>query len=357
MKPKKCNCSSNGHVQRLYFIEFARIIMIVMIFIHHVVNRYTTVANEKINELFGITNIRWYYGVEVFFVIGAFFLYRQITSGKEPYEIIKKYYFRLVPGLLFCFSLCVVFCDINFMHLPAQLLVLGGTSIHLPELGSGDWFIGAYFWLTCLLVGVFTMSRRSALIVLGLLLYFSICLYKYAPTTNSGPYFLRTYYSLVGTSMIRGLVCMGFGMFAGWLSEVITISQKRSSKVIGTLFEGWCLLMLFHVIIRAQYQQSYVESIITIALLLVAISQSWGYISTFFNRFRRIQYLSRYVFPSLIGHIFIVRLFDYHKRFGMNFEEALIYVLAGSVIMGVIEYHLVEKYITPKLKKYFSNEV
>lgn len=340
---------------KLYMVEALRIVLMLTIFCLHVIGRYPAEGKKALNMLFGSTSQNMNLAVEFFFIAGGFFLYKRLVNGTSPFDQIKKTWLRLAPGLLFTFFLCVCLCKMPLAHLPAMLSLTVGTGQTTPNVAiipSGAWFLGAYFWTTCLLLGIFQLPKRYAFPVLGVLMYTLLSLHL----NNTKKFFaIDPIFGIINAGMIRGIYSMGLGVFTGFLAQQIVLPQRLIAKLVGTAFEVWCLVTIYIFIFRPHHSHiGYWEIMATMAMLMLSISQSWGYLSQMLNKCARIQYISRYVFPSLMGHMVMMRLLDTHNKFNLEFSDALMLVIAGGITLGIIEYHLVEKFIVPKIAKYIK---
>lgn len=354
-----CTESAQNAKPKLYMVEALRIVLMLSIFVHHVIMRYPAEGKEALTMLFGVNYHKIPIAVEFFFIIGGFFLYKRLVRETSPFEQIKKTWLRLAPGLLFAFLICVCLCKVHLAHLPAILTLTVGTgqtvypAVHVIQ--WGDWFLGCYFWSTCLLLGIFQLPRRYAFLVLGVLMYAILTLYLSNPKSVSN-FAISAKFGIISAGMIRAIYGMGLGVFTAFLAQLIALPQHRWAKLAGTVFEVWSLATIFIFMYRPHHSHiSYWEVMATMALLILSISQSWGYLSQMLNKCARIQYISRYVFPSLMGHMVMMRLLDTHNKFNLEFSDALMLVIAGGIILGIIEYHLVEKFIVPKIAKYIKS--
>ena len=218
--------------KRIFSVEFLRIWAIIFIFIGHIGQRYPEEIKLFSQYIFGVEYNNWWMGVELFFVIGGFFLFKRANSTTSPYLLIKKTWLRLIPGMLFAFAICTITANVGLFYLPSVLLLLGGTAMHAHVLAGGDWFIGAYFWISCLIICLFcSLSRRSAFLVLGILVYLAITIKINATVEKKGAW-LDTYYTFIGTGICRGIYCMGLGVAAGLISENILFSRNWLSRIV-----------------------------------------------------------------------------------------------------------------------------
>ena len=337
---------------RLYAVEFLRIWFILLVVALHVFERYP----GAVDKMYYFPN--YGHAVELFAIIGGFFLYRRLYgTGNHTVKLIGKTYVRLLPGLLFVFLLSVLFAKVSFRHLPTQLALLPGTGMQPPSLTSGDWYIGAYFWTTCFLICLSRAPKWAFFLILGCMIYTLIVLRTtgpWLPPVRGQKYFMSTFYHFVGRDMARIIYGMGIGIFASRLEQELSafFSPSRWSRLLGTAFEAWCIYSIFrYLMLPYKSGPSYVEVMVTTALFLVSIAHSWGYISSFLNSLKQIQYISRYVYSLLVGQIFIMMLMISRKNFGLDFPEGVLTIALGCIIVCLIEYHLIERRLIPLLLK------
>lgn len=84
---------------RLYAIEFLRIFFVFFIILGHIMERYPEI-NQHTLAFFHTKAMYTSFGVEFFFIIGGFFLYKRMLSAPNIFDLIKKIYTRLIPALL-----------------------------------------------------------------------------------------------------------------------------------------------------------------------------------------------------------------------------------------------------------------
>ena len=334
--------------ERLYAIEFLRIWFILTILVGHIL-----VKSPYKLYLFGVPLSGYAYGVEYFFLVGGFFLYRRISREYDAAALIGKTWLRLVPGLLFAFLLCAAIGHVDFSKFPVILSLLGGTALQSTCLGYGDWFIGAYFWASCLYIGLFKAPRWAAFTTLCVMIYIILCVRGNIPRPPDKPIKMEVYGGIVGFHFCRAILWMGVGLVSGFLAERVRLPKQWLPRLLATAFEGYALFRLFHCSVNPPRNHlSQVELMVLMVFFLISVSQSWGLISRALNAVRHIHLISRYVFPTLMGHIVTMSFCHKYKFFGLGRGiECLLLTLGIAIVLGVAEYHLVERRLVPWLSR------
>jgi peptidoglycan/LPS O-acetylase OafA/YrhL len=339
----------NSPHNRLYTVEFIRILLAFSIILWHCVCKYSTVKENALS-FFHTKYMNSWFGVEFFFIIGGFFLWRQIQKATSATALIKKIYLRLLPALTFVFLVDVLLKTSHIDRFPGVLILTTGLSIPGEAAGWGDWYVGAYFWASCLFIGLFMLCRKQAFIWMFVLMYFTLCLKFHAP--NDG--WMKTYYTIIGNQFIRAIYSMGIGIFAAYLTERINIKRNVVTISFFTILEIVGFNSIFYYLFRTSHIHfNFLEMEIVFALLLISISKSLGVISTILNNVVQVQYVSRYSYSIFLSHSIFIKLFIAHQNYHMDEWNCAFIVFSGAIIVGVLEYHLIEQKFVPWIKKYF----
>ncbi len=330
-------------------IEFLRIFFIFFVILGHTF-KYPEVK-QTAYEIFHAKDMHTGFGVEFFFIIGGFFLYRRMMKSNSAFDLIKKIYFRLFPALLLIFLCGVFFFNISIYRFPSVAALTTGLTIPGEVTGWGDWYVGTYFWCCCLFIGLFSLSPKTGFLWTGVLIYFSVCLRFNAPYDG----WMKTYYTIIGNQVVRGIYSIGLGIAAGFLAEKLCFQKTRLLSFLFTIFEALCLVCVFNFLGRSNHCRfNFLEMEIAFALLLVSISHSLGYISSFLNKMDKICLISRYVYPVFLGHIVPLRILNDNNSFGLDGITSALVIYAGAIVIGIFEYHLIEKRLLPFLKNKFA---
>lgn len=336
---------------RLYMVEFLRIFFLFFIILGHIMERFPMIKSSVFN-FFETQAMNGWFGVEFFFIIGGFFLYARIKKSDDAWSLIKKTYVRLFPALMFIFLLLVCCGLTKIQKLPMILTLTTGLTIPGEVTGWGDWYVGAYFWASALFVSLFVLNRKQAFLWTFILMYLTLCLKFNAPYEG----WMKTYYTIVGNQIIRAIYSMGLGITAAFVSDKVSIKNNLSTQYIFTAIEIICLISIFGYIIYPKiYTFNFWEIEIVFAILMISIKSSYGYISTILNRCSKIQYISRYTYSIFLGHIIPIRLLlSSPNKFSLSESNCALLIFGGAIVIGIIEYHLIEQKLVPYLKKYFK---
>ena len=346
--------------QRLYAVEFLRIFFIFCVLFFHVAvdteifSRYLSFFHTSSHCLWG--------SVECFFILGGFFLYRNLCHSRKKtvFQHIQKLWWRLVPGLVFAFVLlCVIDKGVSWYRFTICLFNISHFGLAPKVIGWGEYYIGTYFFISCLLIGLFTCCRRSAWLFIGIACYLLISLQLHVKPMSSANAFGGVYLSLIGRSLVRGFVGMSLGALGSFLSENIKISRRFGIRLLATAYEGLALFMLFGYLLTGpeNFRFTLLEIELTFTILLVSIAHNLGYISSFLNRMNWVMYASRYTYSLLVAQIVSVQcVLVCFSDYFLSDENKVVIMIGGGISLAIIEYHLVEKFLVPKIRMYLSGE-
>lgn len=337
---------------RIWSIEFMRIFFCIFIILGHCMAQ-SPGLKDSVFAFFHTKNMCTWFGVEPFFIIGGFFLYRKIVSSQNIFGLIKKTYVRLLPALLFVFFLCTFTHTANIYKFPYILSLTTGLSIPGTVTGWGDWYVGVYFWGSLLFIGLFYNNIRRGFFWTAILSYFALCLKFNAPY----PGWEKTYYTVIGSEFLRCVYSMGIGLVAAFLSEKALFPNKKGIKLFFTIVEGLGLFFTFNYLVRGSHNHlNFLDMEIVFALLLICVAKSLGYISTLLNEMSKIQLVSRYTYAVFLGHIPVINYLIRHKNLALPGLTYFCVVMTGAILLGIFEYHLVEQRIVPWVRNYFQGD-
>lgn len=333
----------------LYSIEFLRILFLFFIILGHTIEIFPTTRQLALS-FFHSDELRGWFGVEFFFIMGGFFLFNRIQKTSSAFDLIKKIYSRLTPPLVFIFLLCVLFTNVNIQKIPSILTLTTGLSIPKEIIGWGDWYVGTYFWSSCFLIGLFVSCKKQAFLVLCTVMYLLLCLKFNAP--NLG--WMETYYTIIGNQFIRGIYSLGIGMGAAFIANQLTLKKTSVTQICYTFVEVFGLIgVLSYIIYPRNSYFTFLEVEIVFAILMISFYSSYGYISSYLNKISQIKYISRYTYSVFLAHILPIRLLYFSRDKNLNAFEPLLFVFGMAIAIGIFDYHIVEKKVVPWLKKIF----
>ena len=146
---------------------------------------------------------------------------------------------------------------------------------------------------------------------------------------------------------------MMLGMVAAFISQNLSFHKGKLLRIAATILEGTVLYMLFDYMTYSRVRFSSLEVELALTLLMVSVAHSLGYISSIFNRVRWIQFFSRYTYPFLMGHAVMIKCVQkYASSLDNHYKAAM--VIGGGILLGVIEYHLIERFLVPKIRSYLN---
>ena len=345
--------------RRLYAVEFLRIFLIFCVLFLHATDG--TEVLRKYLSLFHTSSHHLWRSVECFFIIGGFFLFRNLYHSGETtvFQRIQKLWWRLVPGLVFSFViLCVIDRGVSWRHFTICLFNIPDFGLAPGTIGWGEYFIGSYFFVSCLLIGLFTHYRRAAWLFIGIVCYLLISLQVHVKTTPSVNAFGGVYLSSIGDGLVRGFIGMSLGALGAFLSENIKLSRRFGIHLVATVYEGLALFILIDYLVAGSenFRFTLLEIELMFTILLISIAQNLGYISSLLNRMNWVMYASRYTYSFLVAHIVFVRCARLSAVCFLSAENKAIMIIGGGILLGVIEYHLVEKFLVPKMRTYLNQK-
>lgn len=338
---------------RLCSIELLRIIMTFFIMLGHFMLNMPKL-NAEINAKFFHQT---FWGVEAFFIIAGYFLYNRILQNKTtPGQMFKGLYWRLLPALLITFLILCPFSLAKLDNIFTILFLLPGMSVYGQVYGWGDWFIGVYFWVMMFYFVLLTTTENRRMLIVCALVYISLCLkVNLAPMANNlmSTYtpLDGTYHGIVGVSFVRGVYGIGLGILTRAAVEWLHITPNKSERNIFTILE-LALFILTICFVGGDYKIYFVNFSLAFCILLFCFAQGLGYFSAALNRMRIFENIAKYSYSVFVVHAAVVLLFIKYGLFQKETPEVLLAAYVVSIILGWLEYQLVEK----RIVTYFKNK-
>ncbi len=346
---------------RVYFVECLRIFLILSVFLVHVGDWIDAEMKKSILGFFGTSKWWLAFAVYPFFIIGGFFLYGRLSKEEaiDVFSHIGKLWVRLTPGVIFCYALLVTLGARNWWAFPFCLFPSCGYGLYPGHIlvGYSEWFIGVYFVTCRLFIALFATMRRGAWILICVLMLICWCTQisiKSGSVLKCG----GMYYGFLTPELTRAISCVGLGMIAGYLSAHWSPRTSISLRLVATAIEGLAIFMLFNLMYRTSLVHYHFIAVeIITAALLISAAHSWGYISSLLNRCSGIIYVSRYTFSLFIIQGMLVHFFRFNHNFGMDGHICSLIIFGAAVPLVLTEYHIIEKRITPAIKRALTKTI
>ena len=290
---------------RLYTVEFLRVFFVAGIIFWHTSRQVCVGLGNSFLQFFDTKIYKSWFGVEGFFILAGFFLYKSVSSHKiAAFERIRRLWIRLTPPIIFAFTILAILGIVRWWKLIDLLFLIPGTGL-APEVIYN--FMCVDFLISCLVIGLFNYSRKSAWVIVGVLTYFALSLQLHAHPVKYSNVIDMVYYTLITNGLCRGWVCMMLGMLAAFISQNLSFHRGKLLRVAATILEGMALYMLFDYMTYSRVRFSPLEVELALTLFMVSVAHSLGYISSIFNRMGWIQFFSRYTYPFLMGHAVMIK--------------------------------------------------
>ncbi len=199
-------------------------------------------------------------------------------------------------------------------------------------------------------IAVFKCCGKGAFLITLLVMYFTLMLAIHA----KDPSWHKAYYSIIGTEFIRGIYSIGLGIICGFLSTNLRLNKNFFVKIFFTISEIACLFVVFSYILKKK-TYVFLEVELAFAILLYSIASSYGYLSSFFNGVSKVTLLSRYSYQVFLMHI-VPLLILKENSYGLSDVQCVGVIITAAIVLGILEYHLVEKTLIPFLAKQFKKQ-
>lgn len=350
-----------------YNIDFFRFLFIMAIALSHtkiLLKTYDTPIFKYITE-----NIRYsHYSVELFFIIGGFFLFYTMNLKYDFYQFVKHKLIRLMPVLLFGLLLFYVLSWFTPLKVSRYdniwalfLLQNIGITHHYASVGA-SWFVSCLFWVSSLFFYAYKNLKKE---LFNIILAIIVILCASCLANDRTIATINNYNRIFNAGVLRAIMSMGIGYFL-WniycdkLIKIKNITIKLFPKLLITALEGYLtVFILQNVLFKSSTYNNYLILPLLFSVLFVLLLIKQGYISKFLNN-RFSQFLGKYVYSLMLTHetirTVILKMFNpAHKHFMVNHPVLYLVMVFGSyIIVGILTYYLVEKPATIYLKNRFE---
>ena len=288
------------------------------------------------------------YAVEGFFILGGFFLFSNLQQRPITLSAFAgRLYKRLVPAFCLAAIILVILNILKPQIIISALLLTTGFSLPMEYIKAGSWFIGVYFWIMILYFLILQIKSK-----LRWLLILLLVLSSFAVQLLSSPFggFQRGFYfHWLVAGVVRGVSSIGLGILTASISRYIHIPADagKALRYLLSALEITIFYLCIAFLLRGNYLNIWQWQLLFGALIVLCM-QNAGYLSSFLNRSQYICYFSRYVYGIFVGQMLIANCLRRWRTFEI---VNLIWMLIGSTVFGILEYHLVEKRLVPWILK------
>ena len=326
--------------KRILNIEFLRFFLAWVIVIGHIVN-YTT--------LFGFENWTGYVSnfatsVEMFFVIGFFFLVLKTNEKQSIIEFSVQKWLRLVPLVIAITGIGYVMHFFGFGHWSTSsninniLLLYGWVETSAPgPFVPQAWYCSTFFGVSLFYLGIIkSFSNKTIPIVIAVLCYI-------------GVRYMSDSFTLLYSGVCRALFALGIGYFLARAQQTYHIKVTGTkSRILYTIAE--CILsflIIQHLMFGMYNVLSTIQVVLAFSCLFWLFINKAGYISLFFEK-NWCACLGRYSYSLFIVHMFVCQMFMSIIRRGYgdwcSHNPLLLFSIMClvSAILAMIGHHFVE---------------
>ena len=351
-----------GHkmLQRLYNIDFLRLLFVVLIVYYHLIQRdyiqathVELLAHMKANALF-LGDV----GNMALFIVSGYFLLGSLEKkDKDFLQFSLHRLMRFWPTLCFailCMGILGAFHLIKFdvgqniLNLFAITKSGTGLTLQLTNLHT-SWFVCTLFWASLFYYALYNnvKARNTFIFVVTLIVWFSCVLF----VNSAGISARKVIYGFFSRIGMWSLGMIGLGiLLRAFLSE-IRIETRKINYWIASVLEILLLSWLMYVCLIERFKESRMILVIAFSALFVLFIMNQGVLSQLFNK-PWVSKIGRYTFSIYIMQEVGI---DSVKYLWANIQGGGICLVLLSVlicvILGVVTYHLIEKPISDFYRK------
>ena len=281
-------------MKRNYAIEFYRILFTAIICMHHIQGSVDAPLMK-----------RSYLGVELFFVLSGYFLYRSFE--REAHHSLRNYIqkrvLRLYPEYIIAFIPCVIISpegdEFSFSRAFSEIFMLQNSG-YFSEGGYNYpcWYVSVLVIGGILLYQALTVMRVQYVKLWGPI--FALLVYSYLLQNGSG----LENWGMAGPiylPLIRGIAGMTLGILVAAVG-----TGKGDHIIIGSIAELGSLFIIFSSIFYGIWSEN--VTIIAIVVLVYVTVYRQGVISRFLN-FKVLGTLGTISYPMYLSQAFFIAVF------------------------------------------------
>ena len=345
---------------KIYNIEFLRIIGCIVIIVLHLFNSYCFGSMFNNIELYGKLQIMTSNGqkaVDLFFILSGFLFAYKLNTTKTTLDFIKHKIKRFYPVLIFVILLCFIasLFKIGTFNIYEAIITLAGLN------GTGlynAWGTIFVFWYVSSLLFVLTLfyyllknyQAKNVNLFIAIGIFFAYTLILSHTNGHIGGK-IENINNIFNLGILRAFAGVGIGYFiALWYKTEHNTFQTncRLKTYLFTICEFCCLFfiinnLMFH---KIKYNNDII-CIIIFALTLTLFVAKQGYISRILDSSFWAK-ISKYSYSLFMTHWFVYyilknTLWKYHKDFVYSCPELQICIALSLVFfLGIATYHFIE---------------
>ena len=361
--------------ERFYNIEFLRFILAIVIVLFHFCHAGKTCFGSVfgyIHSVLKFSNMTAFgnLAVDMFFIMGGFFLIYSFQQNMSISVFVKKRLIRLYP-LIILYVVIDIFFNFFIHKIPhylpheqiLRILLIDNIGLNTVHLGL-TWFVSVLFWSSLFyfyLLKNFESKYVNLLIPLIVVFCYSFLIHAFKGNITGHT---ESFNFVFNAGVMRGLAGIGLGYLIFQFYKTIKSKEQNLITILGcTLFEGILCFYIFNNITfhKINYYSNFVI-IVAFAVFFILLLLKRGFISRILNN-AKLAILGRYSYSIYIMHIFVLRAFmvfigNPHKHFvENNLALCITTQVILAVLLGIVTYHLVEVPAAKYLKnKWFENK-
>lgn len=362
-------------IEKLKNVEFLRFVFSMCIVFFHVV-RWLGKGLLSDVSIFNFLYVNNWSAicVEFFFIVSGFFLITTTDFSISFGDFVKRKIIRLLP-VLWC-SITVYFILSLFTSLVYSkwnnifaLLLCNNLGIsHTVGNIIPSWFVSSLFWGG--LFYFFIIKYTSKIWINFIISVIIILLFSFLSHANMNCAFIKNFGYMFNAGMLRALAGIGLGYLFGveylqYKNFIINYQEKFITKILFTVGEIYLFsfLMYYLTFHKIKSPDAYMIYILAFSGLFWLFILKRGYFSRLLNN-RFSEILGKYSYSIFIMQTIVLDLSQFclwmpHKEFIIRYPVLnFILPVVGSIILGIITYHLVEQPAAEFLRKkwFFKNK-
>lgn len=316
-----------------YEISFYRILFTLFICLHHFNNTFNL-------NLF----THGFIGVEFFFVLSGFFIYKSFDKdkNKNPFCYMKKRIIRLYPEYLLAALIAIIgFSTIqnnfSFEKAISEILMLQNSGIFTGGYNYPCWYISVLMVDSFIIYGLMAINKNFCIKILFPLIIFGGYTFIFAKYGT-----LETWdiYNFLYVPLLRGLCALSIGVIVAYLSKnkIFNKQNKLINNIFSITARLLCLGLIFYDIFEGINNQFI--TILAFAILIYIVAIDKGICAKLFN-FKFIDNLGKISYSMYLNHAFIILILStYFNQFSNKYLYIFIY-LGIAILFSIFAYILV----------------